>query len=351
MTVFKQPAFDQHEAVHFINDAASGLKAIIAVHSTALGPAAGGCRMWAYVDDEAALHDVLRLSRGMSYKNAMADIPMGGGKAVIIGDAARDKSAALFAAYGQAIDQLGGQYVTAEDVGISVEDMAIVAKQTQYVSGLPRKLGGAADAGGDPSPKTARGVFYGIQAAVHSHLGRDDLQGLRVAVQGLGNVGLHLCRNLHAAGAQLCVADIRESSVRAAQDEFSARAVSVDEILFQEVDVIAPCALGGILNASSIDKIQARVVAGGANNQLQHDSDGRRLMQKGILYAPDYVINAGGIINVAAEYLGTWSDAQVDEKVVAIGARLTDIFDQARHADRPPNEVADECARQKLGRS
>ncbi len=350
MTVYKQPAFDQHEAVHFIHDTASGLKAIIAVHSTALGPAAGGCRMWAYADDDAALHDVLRLSRGMSYKNAMADLPMGGGKAVIIGDAGRDKSSALFAAYGRAVDQLGGQYITAEDVGITVADMSIVAGQTRYVSGLPRDAAGTG-AGGDPSPKTARGVFHGIQAAVKSQLGRDDLEGLRIAVQGLGSVGSHLCRNLHQAGARLVVADIRPQAVEWAQAEFAAEVTPVDEVLFADVDVVAPCALGGILNEASIARIQARIVAGGANNQLQHDADGRRLMQRGILYAPDYVINAGGIINVAGEYLGVWSDAQVDEKVQAIGPRLSEIFEQARQAARPPNEIADECARQKLGRS
>lgn len=350
MTVFRDPAFDAHEAVHFVHDEASGLRAIIAVHSTALGPGAGGCRMWPYADDEAALHDVLRLSRGMSYKNAMADLPLGGGKAVIIGDSARDKSQALFAAYGRAVDQLGGQYVTAEDVGISVDDMAIVAGQTKYVSGLPRQQD-SSEAGGDPSPKTADGVFHGMLAAIKAQLGRDDFDGLRVAVQGLGQVGMNLCRSLHAAGASLWVADIRPQVLQVAVDEFAATAVDVDEVLFQDVDVLAPCALGGVLNQASIEKIQARVIAGAANNQLQHDSDGRRLMQRGILYAPDYVINAGGIINVAAEYFDSWSDAEVNERVTAIGPRLAAIFEQARQSGRPPNEIADELAQQKLGRS
>lgn len=348
MSVFSHPAFDAHEAVHFVHDAASGLKAIIAVHSTARGPGAGGCRMWNYASDDAALHDVLRLSRGMSYKNAMADLPLGGGKAVILGDSAADKSPGLFAAFGRAVDSLGGQYVTAEDVGISVRDMAQVAQQTRHVSGLPQA--GAGAAGGDPSPKTARGVFYGIQAAVKVRLGRDSLQGLRVAVQGLGHVGYHLCRNLHQAGVELVVADIDAAAVERVCAEFAARAVGVNEILGQAVDVLAPCALGGILNTESIPRLQASIVAGGANNQLLRDADGQVLAERGILYAPDYVINAGGIINVAAEYLGSMDDAQVDDKVRAIGPRLAEIFAMAEREQRPTNEVADQMARARIGR-
>ncbi len=348
MSVFSHPAFDAHEGVHFVHDAASGLKAIIAVHSTALGPAAGGCRMWNYASDEAALHDVLRLSRGMSYKNAMADLPLGGGKAVILGDSAADKSPALFHAFGEAINGLGGRYVTAEDVGISVDDMSLVAQRTRHVSGLPQAGGGAA--GGDPSPKTARGVYHGIQAAVRARLDREDLAGLKVAVQGLGSVGYHLCRNLHAAGASLIVADIRAEAAERARSEFGAEVVDVDRILRVEADVLAPCALGGILNADSIARLKVAVVAGGANNQLLRDADGAALSERGILYAPDYVINAGGIINVAAEYLNSMSDAQVDEKVAAIGPRLAEIFDIAQREGQPTNVVADAMARERIGR-
>ncbi len=348
MSVFSHPAFDAHEAVHYVHDAPSGLKAIIAVHSTALGPAAGGCRMWNYASDEAALHDVLRLSRGMSYKNAMADLPLGGGKAVILGDSANDKTPALFHAFGRAVDSLSGQYVTAEDVGISVNDMSLVAQQTRHVSGLPHAGGGAA--GGDPSPKTARGVFHGIRAAVGARLERDDLSGLSVAVQGLGSVGYHLCRNLHEAGARLVVADIRPEVVERARQEFGAEVVDVDRILGVEADVLAPCALGGILNADSIARLKVAVVAGGANNQLLRDADGEALRERGILYAPDYVINAGGIINVAAEYLKSMSDAEVDEKVAAIGPRLAEIFEIAQREGRATNVVADEMARARIGR-
>ncbi len=348
MSVFSHPAFDAHEAVHFVHDAGSGLKAIIAVHSTALGPAAGGSRMWNYASDDAALHDVLRLSRGMSYKNAMADLPLGGGKAVILGDSASDKSPALFAAFGRAVDSLSGQYVTAEDVGISVADMALVAEQTRHVSGLPNAAAGAA--GGDPSPKTARGVFHGIEAAVRARLGRENLEGLRVVVQGLGSVGYHLCRNLHAAGAQLIVADIRQASVERVQAEFGAEVVDVDAVLAVPADVLAPCALGGILNAETIPRLQVAIVAGGANNQLLRDADGQALSQRGILYAPDYVINAGGIINVAAQYLASMNDAEVDERVRGIGERLSEIFAIAEREDRPTNEVADEMARARIGR-
>ena len=347
MAVFSHAEFDAHEAVHFVHDTDSGLRAIIALHSTTLGPAAGGCRMWNYADDDAALRDVLRLSRGMSYKNAMADIPLGGGKAVILGDAVSDKSEALFEAFGAAVDHLGGRYITAEDVGISVADMGIVARRTRHVSGLPSSQG---DAGGDPSPKTALGIYHGIRAAVAARLKRDDVRGLRVAVQGLGSVGMNLCRLLNAAGARLVVADINSRSVQRAVAAFGAEPVAVESILFQDVEVLSPCALGGVLNAESISRIQAPIVAGGANNQLLSDADGARLHERGILYAPDYVINAGGIINVAAQYLNSMNDAEVDDKLAAIGPRLAEIFAIAQREGRPTNAVADEMARSRIGR-
>lgn len=348
MSLFSHSAYDEHELVHFVRDVDSGLRGIIAVHSSALGPGAGGCRMWNYASEDAALQDVLRLSRGMSYKNAMANLPLGGGKAVILGDARQDKSEALFEAFGRAVNGLAGQYVTAEDVGVCEADMQIVARHTRYVSGLPQN-GDAA--GGDPSPKTALGVFCGIQAAVSASLRRQGLDGLRVAVQGLGNVGRHLCALLHEAGARLWVADIDDEAVAQVCQRFDATPVAVDEILYQDVDVLAPCALGGVLHSDSIPRLQARIVAGAANNQLLRDADGQRLFERGILYAPDYVINAGGIISCSAEYIGGLSAAEVDARVADIGPRLAEIFQRSQREKHPPNEIADALARDKLGRS
>jgi leucine dehydrogenase len=342
MAAFDDPAFDDHERVVFCHDAATGLQAIIAIHSTALGPAAGGCRLWSYESDDAALHDVLRLSRGMSYKNAMAGLQFGGGKAVIIKTADFDGSAALYEKFGEFVDMLNGDYITAEDVGMSVSIMATVARRTRHVTGLPRT---DAHAGGDPSPKTAFGIFNGIEAAVRFKLNRPDVSGLTVAVQGVGNVGYNLCRHLAAAGAKLIVADIDESRVKKACDEFGATAAPLDEILAQDADVLAPCALGAILTERSIPTIKASIVAGGANNQLETDADGQRLSDAGILYAPDYVINGGGIINVACEYAGDVDDADVDSLVAAIGPRLTKIFEEAEASGKPTNIIADVHAR------
>ncbi len=348
MSVFTLPAFDGHEAVHFVSDEATGLRAIIAIHSTALGPAAGGCRVWAYENEELALTDALRLSRGMSFKNAIADLPLGGGKAVIIRDPAQRPSEAAFEAFGRAVNQLGGCYITAEDVGVTVHDMECVARSTRHVSGL-HAAGGKA--GGDPSPKTARGVFHGIRAAVRAQLHRDELAGLTVAVQGLGNVGYQLCRELKAAGAKLVVADINAAAVERARDELGAQALPIDQILFAPADVLAPCALGGVLNAETIPRLHARVVAGAANNQLLTSDDGERLRQHGILYAPDYVINAGGIISAGAEYLGSLDEAAVWEKVAAIEDTLTMMFEQARNSEQPANLIADALARARMQRA
>ena len=342
MAVRDDPAFDKHERVLFCRDEATGLNAIIAIHSTALGPAAGGCRLWNYESDDAALHDVLRLSQGMSYKNAMADLKFGGGKAVIIKTPDFDGSEALYERFGEFVEELNGEYITAEDVGMSVPIMEIVARRTSHVTGLPRTDG---NAGGDPSPKTAFGVFRGIEAAVQFKLDLADMSGLTVAVQGVGNVGYHLCRNLAAAGAKLIVADIDEGRVKKVCDEFSATAAPLDEILSQDADVLAPCALGAILSEQSIPTIKASIVAGGANNQLETDEDGQRLSDAGILYAPDYVINGGGIINVACEYSGDVDDAEVDVLVAAIGPHLTRIFEEAAASGKPTNVIADAHAR------
>jgi|SRR5579859_7314737 len=344
MDIYDNREFDGHELLIFGQDGASGLKAIIAIHSTALGPAAGGCRMWPYASTADAVTDVLRLSRGMSYKNAMAGLPFGGGKAVIIGDARTAKTPELFAAFGRMVDSLRGRYITAEDVGTTSADMGQVARVTRYVAGLGRQAG---QAGGDPAPKTALGVFLGLRAAVKFRLGRSDLSGLTVAVQGVGGVGYHLCGLLATAGARLKVADVEARAVERACDEFGATPVAPVRMLEEEADVLAPCALGAVLNARTIAKLRVPVIAGAANNQLARAQDGEGLRAAGILYAPDYVINAGGIISVAREYYGG-TEAQVIEDIQAIPARLTEIFERARRESRPTNAVADVLARERL---
>lgn len=345
--MFDADAFDAHESVTFVADAASGLRALIAIHSTHIGPAFGGCRAWTYATPALALNDALRLSRGMSYKNAMAGLPFGGGKAVILRAPGAAVSDAQFEAFGRAVENLNGRYITAEDVGVSVRSMQLVARHTRHVGGLPQQ-GGAGLRDGDPSPRTALGVYCGIESAVRARLGRDNLKGLRVAVQGLGNVGFNLCELLHAAGATLWVADIDAAAVERAQQRFGAQAVPIDDILQQDVDVVAPCALGAILNGRSIPLLKAAIVAGGANNQLATELDGQRLHERGILYAPDYVINAGGIIWVSAEYLGEFDEAQALVRVRRIGATLDGIFAESAERQLPPHAVADERARRLL---
>ena len=343
MAAFDEPAFDDHERVVFCRDAATGLKAIIAIHSTALGPATGGCRLWSYESDDAALHDVLRLSQGMSYKNAMAGLNFGGGKAVIIKTPDFDGSEALYEKFGDFVEKLNGDYITAEDVGMSVSIMEMIRRRTSHVFGLPARTG---HAGGDPSPKTAFGVFKGIEAAVGFKLGRDELRDLTVSVQGVGHVGYYLCKYLFEAGAKLIVSDLDEGRVRRVCEEFAATAVPLDEILDQNADVLAPCALGAILDETSIPKLKVSIVAGGANNQLETQADGQRLADAGILYAPDYVINGGGIINVACEYAGDVDDAEANDLVAKIGPRLIKIFEEASASGEPTNVIADAHARE-----
>ena len=342
MGVFDHAEFDHHEALHFITDESTGLRAIIAVHSTTLGPAAGGCRRWSYPSESDALTDALRLSRGMTYKNAVAELPFGGGKAVILSNDAAPKSPELLAAFGRAVDSLGGGYVTAEDVGMSVDDMRYVQQQTKFVSGLPQS---GDSAGGDPSPWTALGVHLGIEAAIKVRLGLDSLDGMSVAVQGVGHVGAHLCRLLHDAGAKLVIADVNHDNLEAVTAAMPAEVVAPAEILFSDVDVLAPCALGNVLTAVTIPQIKAKVIAGAANNQLSTLADGARLSARDILYAPDYVINAGGIINVSHEYYGGSSDDRVREDVEKIPLRLQTLFAEANASGRPTNELADEYAR------
>jgi len=345
MGVFSHTEFDNHESLHFINDVSTGLRAIIAIHSTVLGPAAGGCRRWSYASDAEALTDALRLSRGMTYKNAVAELPFGGGKAVILANNAAPKSPELLAAFGRAVDSLGGRYVTAEDVGMSVDDMRQVKQHTKFVSGLPQS---GVNAGGDPSPWTALGVYLGIVAAVQSRLGNDSLQDLKVAVQGVGHVGAHLCRLLHDAGAKLLVADVNRENLKAIQKAIPVEVAVPSEILYADVDVLAPCALGNVLTSATIPKIKAKVIAGAANNQLSTLADGARLAARKILYAPDYVINAGGIISVSHEYYGESSEDQVRSDVEKIPHRLQSIFTESSETGRPTNELADEYARRMI---
>ena len=342
MGVFDHAEFDNHESLHYFRDEKTGLKAIIAVHSTALGPAAGGTRRWIYSNDADALTDVLRLSRGMTYKNAVAGLKFGGGKAVILASDDVPKSTDLFRAFGRSVDSLGGRYVTAEDVGCSVDDMRIVHEETEFVSGLPQ-IGD--DAGGDPSPWTALGCFQGIEAAVQARLGADSLKGIKVAVQGVGHVGIYLCRLLHEAGAELYISDVDGDNLKMTTDEMPATIVPPTELLFADVDVLAPCALGNILTSTTIPKIKATIIAGAANNQLSTPADGVRLAERDILYAPDYVINAGGIISVAAEYYDNGSEEDVRADVGRIKDRLKNIFAQAKETGRPTHELADELAR------
>lgn len=343
-SLFGLPDQAPHEKVLLAADAETGLKAILAVHSTARGPAFGGCRFWTYDNELAALNDALRLSQGMSLKNALADLPFGGGKAVIIKPAGSFDRPALFAAFGRAVQSLQGAYITAEDVGTTTADMRGMQAQTAFVSGIPRD--GAF--GGDPSPKTAWGVFVSIEAGVRLHLRRSSLDGVRVALQGLGAVGWHLAEFLHQAGAKLLVADVDASKVERAVAQFGAQAVSVDEILSADVDVLAPCALGAALNAHSVPQIRARLIAGAANNQLATAADGDALQQRGICYLPDYLVNAGGIISVAREYRGEGEEMAVMAEVSRIAERVAELLDRVKLAGTTPARVADAWARAKL---
>lgn len=345
--IFDAVDFDAHEAVHFAHDAGTGLNAIIAIHSTHLGPAAGGCRWWTYVDDAAALTDALRLSRGMSYKNAMAGLPLGGGKGIIMKSNSAPKTDSLLEAFGNVIESQGGRYVTAEDVGMSDRDMTVIARRTRHVTGLP-VAGGAA--GGNPGPSTAEGVFLGMRAAVAHKLGRAGFSGVRVAIQGLGSVGGALAEKLAVAGAVLTIADIDEARARAFAARLGAKFLPVAEIANVSADVFSPNALGAGLNAATIAGLNVAVVAGAANNQLATPEDGARIAARGILYAPDYVINAGGIINVAAEYLGQGDAAHVTAAIAKIEGRLADIFVEADRSGRPTDAVADAMARALIGR-
>lgn len=331
-------AAPSHECVLRISDPETGLLGFIAIHSTELGPAAGGLRMRPYTSEADALEDVMRLSRGMTFKNAAADLPLGGGKAVILGDPKTAKTTDLLRAFGRAIDSLGGRYWTAEDMGMTPADMAVLAGATPYVAGRAD----GAHASGDPSPITARGIFQAIRTTARHRFGSPVLTGRRVAVQGLGNVGWHLCKALKAAGAELTVADIDMDRARWAASCIGAEVAGPQDILTVAADILAPCAIGGVLNADTIPTLRVAAVSGGANNQLATDGDVDALHARGILYAPDYVVNAGGIVNVATEILGIiHRDRFVAEKLAALDTTLDTILTRAARQDISPHRVAD----------
>ncbi|EGO64931.1 Glu/Leu/Phe/Val dehydrogenase dimerization domain-containing protein [Acetonema longum] len=328
MGIFEKMEQHGYEQLVFCHDPASGLKAIICIHDTTLGPALGGTRMWPYECEEDAITDVVRLARGMTYKNAAAGLNLGGGKAVIIGNSRTDKSEALFRAFGRFVQSLNGRYITAEDVGTTVEDMEHIRMETSHVVGL----GGMARSSGDPSPVTAYGVWKGMKACAAEVWGTDSLRAKTVAVQGLGHVGYGLCRHLYEEGANLIVTDINEENVRRVVAEFGARSAAPDEIYGVECDIFAPCALGAIINDATLPRLKCRIVAGAANNQLKEARHGELLRDKKILYAPDFIINAGGVINVSDElreggYNRERALKQVDgiydimEQVIAISKR------------------------------
>jgi leucine dehydrogenase len=341
--VWDLPDFDDHEGVHLFRDHATGLTAIIAIHSTALGPAAGGTRFWHYADKGDAITDALRLSRGMSYKNAMAGLPAGGGKAVILAPADAAKSPAMLDAFARAVDSLGGRYITAQDVGMSLADMVALSKTTTHVAGLP----GAS--GGDPGPSTARGIYLGVCATVKRALKRDSVKGVRVAIQGVGSVGGGLARWLTKDGARLTLADADQGRAEALAAELGAAVVPADAIMTVDADVLSPCALGAILTSESIAKLNVAAIAGGANNQLATAAQGAELSARGILYAPDYVINAGGIINVLRHIDGA-GDAEIDRRIDAIPQRLDQIWDESAATGNTPAQVADRIAQGMIGR-
>jgi leucine dehydrogenase len=337
MAFFDLPSFDNHEQVSFFTDEATGLKSIVAIHDTTLGPAVGGCRMWNYASDQEALIDALRLSRGMTYKNAIAGLKMGGGKSVIIGDANTDKTPELFRAFGRAIHTLGGRYYSAEDVGVTTRDIMYANEETPYMAGLEGKSG-------DPSPFTALGTYLGIKAAVKYQLGKDSLAGIKIAIQGLGHVGYYLCQHLHNAGAKLIVTDLNQQALARVASEFNATVVGLDEIYSQDVDVYAPCALGATINDQTIPVFKASIIAGCANNQLAETRHGEILRTKGILFAPDYVINAGGIINVSFD--DDYDVKKSTQKVEKIYDTLTNIFNTASSKNIQTDKVADQLARE-----
>lgn len=338
-------AADGHEAVMHVIDEPTGLRAIIAIHSTVLGPAVGGTRFYPYSDEQAALTDVLRLSEGMTMKAAAAGLDLGGGKAVIVGDPERITTDALLEAYGNVVDRLCGAYVTAEDVGTTVEMMTVVARRTRHVKGLPREMGGS----GDPSPMTARGVHVSMRAVAEHLWGGSSLQGRTVAIQGVGKVGAPLAERVAAEGARVVIADVDTEDVKTLAEKIGAEIVEPDRILEVDCDVLAPCALGSVLSEASIPRLNCAAVVGSANNQLAEDADADRLAERGILYAPDYVVNAGGIVNIAVEVeTGFYSRDTAGERVDRIGERLSEILETAARSGVTPLAAAEKLARARI---
>jgi len=348
-TLFDSPSFANHEGVHAFTDEKTGLKAIVAVHSTARGPACGGTRMWDYASAEEALEDVLRLSKGMSYKNAIADLEMGGGKSVIIGDSRTQKTPELFHAFGRAVDTLGGIYYAAEDVGVSVSDIAEARKVTPYVLGLSD----GPEASGDPSPVTAEGVFRSTLVVARRLWKQDDLSGLTVALQGIGHVGGYLADKLHAAGAKLIMTDVNTALLAEVAARTHAEIVAPDAIYDVKADIYAPCALGATLNPQTLDRLTVKAVVGAANNQLATTDIGDILFQRGVLYAPDYVVNGGGIINVAAEMNarlsgGAYDPAWVETKLARLIETFEEILERSANEGRSTHLIADAIAEARI---
>ncbi len=345
MEIFKYMEKYDYEQLVFCQDEASGLKAIIAIHDTTLGPALGGARMWTYATEENAIEDALRLARGMTYKNAAAGLNLGGGKTVIIGDPFKDKNEEMFRALGRFIQGLNGRYITAEDVGTTVTDMDLIHEETNYVTGISPAFGSS----GNPSPVTAYGVYRGMKAAAKEAFGTDSLEGRTISVQGLGNVAYKLCEYLHNEGAKLVVTDINQAAIDRVVNDFGARAVTPEEIYSQEVDIFSPCALGAILNDETIPQLKAKVIAGSANNQLQDSRHGDYLHELGIVYAPDYVINAGGVINVADELYG-YNRERAMKRVDGIYDSIEKIFDISKRDGIPTYVAANRLAEERIAR-
>lgn len=345
-SLFDQLQSNEHEQVVVCYDPETGLKAIIAIHDTTLGPALGGTRMWQYATDQEALQDVLRLSKGMTYKASVAGLNLGGGKAVIIGDPRKSYSEAFFRTYGRYIQGLAGRYITAEDVSIGLNEIEKIRLETQYVVGVPEAVGGS----GDPSPVTAYGTFMGMKACAKQLYGSDDLAGRKIAVQGAGSVSWYLIKHLTDAGAEIFVSDIFEDRIQRVTSEFKATPVDADDIFDVDADIFSPCALGGIFNDETIPKLKCDIIAGAANNQLEDETNhGRQLIERGIMYAPDYVINAGGLINVAHELEpeGYIQDRAL-KKASGIYERIIEVMDYATEHDIPTYEASNRLAEDRI---
>ena len=343
--IFGELAKHDHEQLVFCHDSRTGLKAIISIHNTVLGPALGGTRMWNYASDTEALNDVLRLARGMTYKAAISGLNLGGGKAVIIGDVDKIKNETLLRRFGQFVESLNGKYVTAEDMNMTPDDMEYIAMETRHVTGLSESVGG----GGDPSPVTAYGVYVGMKASAKKAYGSDSLEGKRVSVQGVGSVGMHLLEYLFKENAQLFVSDFNKNRANNAAKKYKAKPVGLDEIYNLDVDIYSPCAMGATINDNTIDRMRCQIIAGAANNQLEDEAlHGNMLSSRGIIYAPDFLINAGGLINVGIDYLGGWSKERAYRKTEKIYQTTLDILNLAEKEGIPTQDAAMKLAKKRI---